>query len=127
MLLVVIIARTLGRAGQETLTGLCQRTASFRLARRTRPPQRRGAPCIDLPPPPDRKFADSPLEGEGFELLVARHKSRGFLLADRNMDKRVPIAPAGLDQHHANGRVFGETVGQHASVATTSRDCSLRQ
>jgi len=26
----------------------------------------------------DRKFVDSPLEGDGFELLVPRHKSRGF-------------------------------------------------
>jgi hypothetical protein len=26
----------------------------------------------------DREFADSPLEGDGFELLVPRHKSRGF-------------------------------------------------
>jgi hypothetical protein len=26
----------------------------------------------------DRRFADSPLEGDGFELLVPRHKSRGF-------------------------------------------------
>ena len=26
----------------------------------------------------DRKFADSSVEGDGFELLVPRHKSRGF-------------------------------------------------
>jgi hypothetical protein len=26
----------------------------------------------------DREFADSPLEGDGFELLVPRHEIRGF-------------------------------------------------
>jgi hypothetical protein len=30
------------------------------------------------PPPRNRWFVDSPLEGDGFELLVPRHKSRGF-------------------------------------------------
>jgi hypothetical protein len=37
-----------------------------RLTQAAKAPRRKtncGAPCIDLPPPPDRKFADSPLEG----------------------------------------------------------------
>jgi len=50
------------------------------------------------------------LEAPGELLLVKQ-----FHVADRNMDQRVPIAPAGLDQDHTNGRVFGKTVGQHAS------------
>jgi hypothetical protein len=29
-------------------------------------------------PPPEQFVGDSPLEGDGFELLVPRHKSRGF-------------------------------------------------
>ena len=50
------------------------------------------------------------LEAPG-ELLVVKK----LHIADRNMNERVPVAPAGLDQDHASGRVFGETVGQDAS------------
>src|SRR5438132_12173535 len=34
---------------------------------------------------------------------------------DRDMDQRVPVAPAGLDQHHANPRVLGQAVGEDAA------------
>src|SRR5215813_8310141 len=64
-----------------------------RAAKRTR--QLSGTPPTRRPPPPNvpsrapapraqvvplryRKFADSPLEGDGFELVVPQHKSRGF-------------------------------------------------
>ena len=35
-------------------------------------------PFTEDAPLRNRKFADSPLEGNGFELVVPRHESRGF-------------------------------------------------
>jgi hypothetical protein len=47
-------------------------------------------------------------------------------VTDRDMDQRVPIAPAGLDQDHANGRVFAETVGQDAAGRPGADDHVIR-
>ena len=49
-----------------------------------------------------------------------------FHVADWNMDQGVPIAPAGFDQDHANGRVLGKTVGQHASGRPGANDYVIR-
>ena len=53
-----------------------------------------GAPnaCILSSPLRNRWFADSPLEGDGFELFVPPHESAGFLKARRV--SRVALAPA---------------------------------
>ena len=61
------------------------------------------------------------LEAPG-ELLVVEQ----FHVADRNMDQRVPIAPASLDQDHASGRVFGKTVGQDAAGRPSADDHVIR-
>ena len=61
------------------------------------------------------------LEAPG-ELLVVKQ----LHIADRNMNERVPVAPAGLDQDHASGRVFGETVGQDASGRPGADDDVIR-
>ena len=61
------------------------------------------------------------LEAPG-ELLVVKQ----FHVADRNMDQRVPVAPAGLDQYHTSGRVLGETVGQDASGRPSADDHVIR-
>src|SRR5262249_32438553 len=48
----------------------------------------------------DRKFADSPLEGNGFELVVPRHESRGF--------PEHPQVP-GLDRVTLRDRKFADS------------------
>ena len=47
-------------------------------------------------------------------------------IADRNMNERVPVATSGLDQDHASGRVFGETIGQNASGRSGADDHVIR-
>ena len=42
------------------------------------------------------------------------------------MNERVPVAPAGLDQDHASGRLFGESVGQDASGRPGADDDVIR-
>jgi hypothetical protein len=61
------------------------------------------------------------LEAPGKLLVVEQ-----FHVADRDMYQRVPIAPARLDQDHANGRVLGETVGQDASGRPSADDDVIR-
>src|SRR6516165_12169321 len=61
------------------------------------------------------------LEAPG-ELLVVKQ----LHIADRNMNERVPVAPAGLDQDHASGRLFGETVGQDTSGRPGADDDVIR-
>ena len=56
------------------------------------------------------------------ELLVVKQ----FHVSDRNMDQRVPIAPAGLDQDHASSRVLGKSVGQNASGRPGTNDDVIR-
>ena len=52
------------------------------------------------PPLRDRKFADSSLEGNGFELVVPRHESRGF--------PEHPQVP-GLDRVTLRDRKFADS------------------
>jgi hypothetical protein len=62
--------------------------------------------------------------GLGLEAPSEMPVVKQFHVADRNMNERVPIA--GLDQDHANGRVFAKTVGQDASGRPGADDHVIR-
>ena len=47
-------------------------------------------------------------------------------VADRNMDQRVPIAAAGLDQDYPDARVLGQPVGEDASGGAGADDHVIR-
>ncbi len=51
----------------------------------------------------------------GFETPVVFRVVHGFEIADRNMDPRVPVAAARLEQQHPRARVRRQAVRQHAS------------
>jgi hypothetical protein len=43
-----------------------------------------------------------------------------------DMDQRLPVAPAGLDQHHAVGGIFSQSIGQAAAGRTGADDHIVR-
>src|ERR1051326_6297739 len=62
--------------------------------------------------------------GIGFGLEVP---SEGLVVeqlhkAYRDVDQRVPVAPARLDQHHLDRWVFGEAIGQDAAGRSGAND-----
>src|SRR6516162_4580194 len=49
-----------------------------------------------------------------------------FYVAGRNMDERVPVAPAGLEQHDLRAGVFAQPVGERAARRASADDHIIR-
>ena len=47
-------------------------------------------------------------------------------VAGRDVDQRVAVAPAGLDQHHPGRRIFAQPIGQHAPGRAGADDHVIR-
>ena len=64
--------------------------------------------------------------GLGLEPPGQRRMVEQFHEPDRDVDQRVPVAPAGLDQDDPHRRVLGQPVGQHAPGRAGADDHVIR-
>ena len=60
--------------------------------------------------------------GLGLEAPGERRMVPQLRVASRDVDQRVPVAPAGLDQHDAGGGIFRQPIGQYAASRTGADD-----
>ena len=64
--------------------------------------------------------------GLGLEPPGQSRMIQQFDIAGRNVNERVPIAPAGLDQHDPRGGILAQPIGQHAPRRASADDHIIR-